>query len=114
MPNTSVRMNSPAARIDRSTCDSGGKVHDDVGRLHQRRGDRRVGDVALDEAMPRAVDHVAQVLEAARVGQLVERRDVPVRCAACAQRTKFEPMNPAPPVTRISTTGSRPRSCRRA
>ena len=57
----------------------GREVHDDLGRAHERRGDRRVGDVAVDEAMARAVDHVAQVLEPAGVGQLVERGDVPVR-----------------------------------
>ena len=103
MPKTSVVMNSPAFRIERSTCVSAAKCTTISDACDERRGDRGIGDVALDERVARMIDDVLQVLEPARVGQLVERGDLPVACVASAWRTKFEPMNPAPPVTSTLT-----------
>ena len=56
----------------------GGEVDDVVGRLDQRRRDGRVGDVAVHEGVARVRRDAVQVLAAARVGELVERRHVPV------------------------------------
>ncbi len=57
----------------------GREVHDDVRGGDERTGDRGIGDVALDELMPRVVHHALQVFQPSGVGQLVERRDLPVR-----------------------------------
>ena len=54
------------------------EVDDDVRAPDQRRRDDGVADVAAHERVARVVHHVAQRLDAARVGQLVERRDAPV------------------------------------
>ena len=45
----------------------------------ERTGDCRIGDVALDELVPRVIHHALQVLQPSGVGELVERRDPPVR-----------------------------------
>ena len=77
-----VRLDELASRLNRAVdVRLGGEVHDDVRLAHERRRDGRVGDVALDEPVSRAVHHLAQILEAAGVGQLVERRDAPVGMA---------------------------------
>ena len=76
---TSVLMNSPASQDRPIDVRLGGEVDDVVGGLDQRRGDGGVGDVAVDEGVPRVVDRRSRRFsQPARVGQLVERRDVPV------------------------------------
>ena len=60
----------------------GGEMHDDFGRAHERPGHVRIRHVPLDERVARMVDDVLQILHPARVRQLVERRDVPVRMDA--------------------------------
>ncbi len=57
----------------------GGEVDDDVGGDHERRGGRRVRHVAAHERVPRIVEDLLEILQPSGVGQLVERRDVPVR-----------------------------------
>ena len=74
------RWSSTKARgpsIERSTWVSAAKFTMAVGRCaRERRGDGgAVGDVGLDEREARVAGHVAQALEAARVGQLVEDDD---------------------------------------
>ena len=60
---------------------------------------RPVEDVALDEAVAGVAVERGQVLAVARVGEGVEV-DHRLAGAAIQSRTKFEPMKPAPPVTR--------------
>ena len=47
-----------------------------------------VGNVSLDEFVPRVVEHPLQVLEPPGIGQLVERGDVPV--GMCVERMPHE------------------------
>ncbi len=56
----------------------GGEVHDEVRRRHQRTSDDGIGDVTMHELVPRMVDGLFEILEPARIGQLVERGHVPV------------------------------------
>ena len=56
----------------------GREVDDDVGVANERGRDAGVRDVAAHEGVPRIVDDVVQRLEPAGIGQLIERRDVPV------------------------------------
>ena len=56
----------------------GREVHDDVRGSDERPGDRRIGDVTLDELVPGVVDRALQVLQPAGVGELVERGHAPV------------------------------------
>ena len=78
VPSTSVRMKSPAAMIDRSTCVSAAKCTtisacSTSGPL--------TGASAMSpwtKVCRGSVHHVVQVLAPPGVGQLVERRDVPV------------------------------------
>ena len=67
-----------------------------------------LADVAVHERVTWVVHHVVQILATAGVGQLVERRDVPV--AMGLQRIADEDCCriPAPPVTSTSTIFSRP------
>ena len=63
----------------------GGKVHHDVRPLHERCRHHVIGDVAADEGVARVVHDVGQRLDPAGIGELVERRDAPVRDAPPAR-----------------------------
>ena len=102
----------------------GGEVHDDVGVLDERRRDRRIGDVPLHEAVARVVLHALEILEPAGVGQLVERRDLPVGMrrervadevgADEAGAAGNQDLDATHHAFSLLTTGCRPRNCRRA
>ena len=53
---------------------------------------KRVARIALERRKIRGI---------ARVGQQVEIHHRPASAISSSHKTKFEPMNPAPPVTRI-------------
>ena len=57
----------------------GGEVDDEVGFVDEGRRHRDIRHVAPDKAVPRIVNHAAQVLNATGVGELVEGGDTPVR-----------------------------------
>jgi len=77
-------MNAPALCSDRSTWVSAAKCTTMCAPRTSGRADGAVGDVAQHEGVPRVVDDVVQVLEAAAICQLVERGDVPVGCVRSA------------------------------
>ena len=78
VPMTSVLRNSPAARIDRSTCVSAAKCTTISDAFTSGAGDLRVCDVAAHEPVARIVEDVVERLHPAGVGQFVECRDAPV------------------------------------
>ena len=55
---------------------------DDVRILNERRGGLGIADVTMNEAMALAAVEFAEILEASRIRQLVERRQSPVRMRA--------------------------------
>jgi hypothetical protein len=83
----------------------GGEVDDCVDAGQHLVDEPDIEDVAFDEVEPRVVAHRVEVDDVASVGQLVEDDDGRTGkggySPASIVRTKWEPMNPAPPVTRI-------------
>ena len=57
-----------------------------------------VADVAADERHSTGIDQVGDVLQIPCIGERIEHDHAASVCFA-ARRTKFAPMNPAPPVT---------------
>ena len=76
---TPVRRNASGSRMDRSTCDSAAKLTMASASATSGSDDRRIGDVAADEAQPIRQRRVradrVEVRFVARVGELVEDRD---------------------------------------
>ena len=54
----------------------GGEVHDGIRVLRHRVHVGRFGDIAPDEAEPGIAGHLREVFFAARIGQLVQHRDL--------------------------------------
>ena len=63
-----------------------------------------IDNVALLKAIARIAFDGSQVLEIAGIGQLVEIDDARALSEAIHWRMKFEPMKPAPPVTRMRSS----------
>ena len=80
----------------------GCQVHHRLGPEAFEQGTDRltVGHVGLFEAVARRFGYLGDRLEVAGVGQLVDVEDLVVGLADQV-RTSAEPMNPAPPVTRM-------------
>ena len=101
--------------IDRAVDVRLGRQVDDRHRamfVEQRRHERRIADVSLDEAMSRFVDHRGERFEVAGVGQLVEIDDAECRPSPITWRTKWLPMKPAPPVIRMESMNESTRPLR--
>ncbi len=78
----------------------GGEVDDDIVAGDQLVDECGVADVALDETVPGIPSSSSTV---ARTPAYVSRSRLVIVASSSwsrTQRTKFEPMNPAPPVTR--------------
>ena len=73
----------------------GREVHDRVELASAVGHGVRVADVALDDE---PIVRIGEIRAVAGVGEQVEHDDTSSRAAS--KRTKFEPMKPAPPVTR--------------
>ena len=103
MPTMLVWTKSAGPWIERSTWLSAAKLTMARGRCRSsnRATVFAVGDIAAHEDVPRLALEARQVGEVARVGELVQVDDRGSDSAAIHSSTKFEPMNPAPPVTRI-------------
>ena len=97
-----VSMNSRGA-VDRAVDMAfGGKMHDRrrAGNRPAPPSSRGASQIsALDETKARMVRDRRERVEIAGIGELVDDKDMMV-VAATACRTKAEPINPAPPVTR--------------
>jgi len=87
----------------------GREVHDEVRAADERGHRRTVADVRSDEGVPRVVHHVVQVLEPARVRQLVERGHLPV--VVCGQRVADEVAADEPRAARDEHFDHRAPSC---
>ena len=74
-----ICLNEVARAVDRAIdmC-FGGQVHDRIGGKIEKRGaqSRGVADVDLFEAMPRFFPNLREIVEAARIRQLVDRTDL--------------------------------------
>lgn len=85
----------------------GGEVHDDIGTFlfKQIENEVTIGDVAFDKLVVRLVFYALETFQISGVSQRVELMISSSGYVLTMYSTKLEPMNPAPPVTRIFMYG---------